>query len=284
MHRHMWSIIVWVTLIVSVTPGAPAPAAAQTPAPPPATASLSTTITSAAGQAPVRVLFVGDCHSWFLDTYFPKLAASGDPTISIKPGTAVAAGWDLEDLWGSTFFLPDLKALVAGQAKWDFGVIGIDVRATGPDEDKKVYADWVPKYDEAFKKAGAQSVLTAVWPDRIDEGTARKTTAVVDSLAAPSGAHVAPVGLAVERVRRERPGLITYVDDYHVNAPGWYLLMCVLYATLFERSPEGLKYRLDDVPADSEEALLWSLPKGWALSDEDAGYLQRVAWETVTNR
>jgi len=60
--------------------------------------------------------------------------------------------------------------------------------------------------------------------------------------------------------------------------------MCVLYATLFDRSPEGLTYRLNDVPAyspKSKEGSLWNWPTGKALSDEDAAYLQKVAWETV---
>jgi hypothetical protein len=120
------------------------------------------------------------------------------------------------------------------------------------------------------------------WPDQHDKITIPEYMAVADGLSAQLGAPVAPVALAVDRVQRERPGLIEYVDEYHVNAQGWYLQMCVLYAVLFNRSPEGLKYRMDDVPWPSSEQSLWSLPKGgWSLSDADAAYLQRVAWETV---
>ena len=159
-------------------------------------------------------------------------------------------------------------------------MIGIGYWCKGPDAPK--FTDWVPKYDEAFKQAGAQTVITAPWPDQHDKETVSEYMAVADGLAAQLGARVAPVGPAMDRVWRERPGLIEYVDEYHVNAPGWYLQMCVLYATLFDRSPEGLKYRLDRVPVPSSESALWSLPKGWALPDADAAYLQRVAWETVT--
>ena len=66
----------------------------------------------AAAQAPVRVMFVGDCHSWFLDTYFPKLAASGEPAVSVTPGAAVIGGPTLEQLWK---LRPNLKALQAGK-------------------------------------------------------------------------------------------------------------------------------------------------------------------------
>lgn len=149
-----------------------------------------------------------------------------------------------------------------------------------PDE----YTDWAPKFDEAIKKAGAETVLTIVWPDKHDAYTIQEYVAVNDALASQLGARVAPVGVAVDRVMRERPELIQYVDEYHVNAYGWYLDLCVLYATMFERSPEGLAYRMEDIPKFSEEGKLWrlyKLPDGWQISEEDAAYLQQIAWDTV---
>jgi hypothetical protein len=235
----------------------------------------------ALAQAPVRVMFVGDCHSWFLDTYFPKLAASGDPAISVvKPGLCIRGGWTLEQIWKQGGYLcPDVKTLKAGEGRWDFGLIDIGYACKAPNATH--FSDWMPKFDEVFKQAGAKTVITAPWPDQHDVDTIAEYMAVADGLASQLGARVAPVGLAVDSVRRERPGLIEYVDENHVNAPGWYLQMCVLYATLFDRSPEGLDYRMGDIPAGSGEAVLWDLPAGWALSDADAVYLQRVAWETV---
>jgi hypothetical protein len=229
----------------------------------------------AAAQAPVRVMFVGDCHSWFQETYFPKLAASGEPAVTVTPLAASSGGATLESLWN---LWPNFKLLHGGDQKWDFGVIGIGYWSA-PE-----FTDWAPKFDEDFKKAGAQTVITVPWPDQNDKITVPEYMAVADGLAAKLSARVSPVALAVDRVRRERPGLIEYVDDYHVNAPGWYLDMCVLYATLFDRSPEGLKYRMADVPVPSEESGLWKLSSGWALTDADAAYLQRVAWETVQER
>jgi hypothetical protein len=67
----------------------------------------------------------------------------------------------------------------------------------------------------------------------------------------------------------------------HPNALGFYLLMCVLYATLFDRSPIGLSYRLADVSADSAESKFWEIPAGWTMSEPEAAFLQRVAWDTV---
>ena len=59
-------------------------------------------------------------------------------------------------------------------------------------------------------------------------------------------------------------------------------MMCVLYSTIFDRSPLGLSYRLGDVASGSSESQLWNVTEGWSLSNEDAAYLQQVAWDTVT--
>ena len=236
-------------------------------------------LSGAGALTPLRVFLIGDCRSWFLERYFPRLVASGDLPRGLEVTGAVEGGQPLEYFWVNGTRMQPLPDLMAGKEKWDFGVINISYGYEEPDV--KEYTDWVPKFDEVFKRAGAQTVLTTSWPWQPDVGTSQKATEVADRLAAQLGARVAPVGLAVERVMRERPGLIEYVDENHVNAPGWYLSMCVLYATLFERSPEGLKYRLNDALAGSDEGFLWKLPTGWALSDEDAAYLQRVAWETV---
>jgi hypothetical protein len=79
------------------------------------------------------------------------------------------------------------------------------------------------------------------------------------------GARIAPVGVAMARAQAERPDLaVIGPDEVHATWVGAYLAAAVIYATLFDRSPEGLDFTL-------------------ALSADDASFLQRVAWETVTD-
>jgi hypothetical protein len=52
-------------------------------------------------------------------------------------------------------------------------------------------------------------------------------------------------------------------DKRHPSKAGTYLAACVFYATIYEKSPEGL-------PGE---------PGG--LTDEEARPLQAIAWETV---
>jgi hypothetical protein len=81
------------------------------------------------------------------------------------------------------------------------------------------------------------------------------------------------VGLAWEKAQAlDRVLSLHHIDDRHANPSGAYLTACVFYTVLFNTSPEGLpatlhiegKIRLD-------------------LAKDIAGFLQRIAYETVKN-
>ena len=77
---------------------------------------------------------------------------------------------------------------------------------------------------------------------------------------------VIPAGLAFAEALKKRPDLVMYrADHFHPSEAGTYLAGCVTYATMFHRSPVGLKfYGVEPVP------------------EKDALFLQQVAWDTVT--
>ena len=71
----------------------------------------------------------------------------------------------------------------------------------------------------------------------------------------------------------------------HGNLYGTYLSMCVIYATIFERSPVGLAYHYDVPPQGSQENIMrrmaYEMTDFTPISEEEAAFLQRIAWETV---
>ena len=81
--------------------------------------------------------------------------------------------------------------------------------------------------------------------------------------------HVAADGLAWQRAMEERPELdMYYKDKLHPSVYAHYLAACVVYATVFGESPAGLTY-------------LPSKGFGIKITEEEAAFLQRIAWETV---
>lgn len=78
-----------------------------------------------------------------------------------------------------------------------------------------------------------------------------------------SNSSVIPVGLAYEMAYKERPNLkLHHPDGTHPGLLGTYLGSCVVFASITESSPEGLKYNYLD-----------------QISDEDLQFLQKIAWK-----
>ncbi len=111
------------------------------------------------------------------------------------------------------------------------------------------------------------------WANRNRPETQALLADAYTNIARELDAILAPVGLAWQQVQRLIPGLDLYhPDGRHANPIGSYLTACVLYAALFNTSPEGLpgailiegKVRLD-------------------LDQDTARYMQKIAFDAVNN-
>jgi hypothetical protein len=111
---------------------------------------------------------------------------------------------------------------------------------------------------------------------------------IVTQAAEQIGAPVAPVGVAITKAIQERPDLVlTQTDNVHpTHSHGAYLMACVVYATLYGESPEGIEYvpwdqfKRDVVP-DDIKSMYEELEEKYQITDEERDFLQRIAWETV---
>src|SRR2546425_1054818 len=83
-------------------------------------------------------------------------------------------------------------------------------------------------------------------------------------IAAELDVLLAPVGVAWQNAFAADPSLVLHISDMsHPNPLGSYLAACVFFATFYGRSPVGL-------------------PNNYGLSDEEALFLQLIAWQTVS--
>jgi hypothetical protein len=89
---------------------------------------------------------------------------------------------------------------------------------------------------------------------------------VCSDVGAELGILIAPAGLAWQHAQKMQPQLKLLSGAARSSIEGGYLTACVLYATIFNKSPVGLKY----------------IPMG-GMTSKYAALLQRVAWETVQN-
>jgi hypothetical protein len=201
-----------------------------------------------------------------LDELFPLLAASGQPSMTVasklnwRPGVPLAGHYELGDA---------LEEI--GQGQWDVVVLQDDLNMDWPGRAAD-FDRYGRKLDQAIKQAGAETVFYMVYPYKdAKETTTGEIAAAYSKIGQELGARVAPVALAFQRSFRERPDLDLYRNDgVHPNATGVYLIGCVLYATIFGRSPIGLTYGMPGKGTGDRQS-----------SEKDAADLQRIAWETV---
>jgi hypothetical protein len=126
------------------------------------------------------------------------------------------------------------------------------------------FLEYARLFDQEIQDVSAQTVFFMTWPyERLDWVSLDEIVAAHRQVEAELGAKVAPVGVAMADALAERPDLAMLAPDAeHESLAGTYLAAAVIYATIFDRSPEGLPFH-------------------HALSADDAAFLQRIAWKTV---
>ena len=218
---------------------------------------------SEAPEKPESALFLGNSFTYFnggIENHVKSLAESDTPPKLIEVDSVTMGGATLKTLYNSS------ATLHTRISDGDFDVVVLqgdipEIREHTVDP----FLEHARLLDQEISEAGSATVFFMTWPyQRLDWVTLDEIVAAHQTIGTELQAPVAPVGLAFERAEFERPDLAMLSGDKeHESMEGTYLAANVLFATLFGESPEGLAYR----------------PTG--VSDEDAAFLQRIAWETV---
>ena len=237
---------------------------------------------------PKKVLFIGNSLTYWnmgVDEHLKTMAAMSDPPLIIETKAETIGGAVLKENWDSGTALNTIR-----EGDWDAVVLQEDIpELYRYDNDIETFYAYARQFDQEIGATGAQTYLYMTWAyprlGWID------TDGIVDAhrqIADELGAGVAPVGLAWKRAEAERPDLNLYDrDGEHPSILGTFLTVNVLYAMLFGQSPVGHAYRPADIHPDPDtvapafRGAIEEQRVAYAISEEDAEFLQRIAWETV---
>ena len=225
---------------------------------------------------PDKILFIGNSLTFAnVGVYYhlEQLAKSAKPPRVITADKAVMGGVTLKTLWEDS---PSRDLI--GKGIYDVVVLQEDLPETDPATGVDTFHKLVRQFDAEIKKAGARTVLFMAWSyERPGWITMDQIAQAHRDIATELGIDVAPVGLAFQRVKKERPDLdMLRIDGEHPNIYGTYLATNVVYATVFGESPIGLPY----LPPE-DIFYVWSDGDRRGITKEEAAFLQRIAWETV---
>jgi hypothetical protein len=230
-----------------------------------------------AGAEPAAALFVGNSYFYFnngLDSYVRLLAASAEPKQNLRTVMATISDGDLSwyDLEAyyranetSAFSVDAANKPVTGKPNLPFDVTVIADCSFCPvnAQTKAAFFDYAKQRVETIRKHGARPVLFMTWA----YGDAPEMTAALAEAYTKAGnennALVIPAGLAFARSIAQRPDVNLYFfDKQHPSRLGTYLAACTAYASLFHKSPVGVKWYA-------------------GIDEPTATFLQTIAWETT---
>ena len=216
----------------------------------------------------MNILFIGNSHTYlhYMPQMLGELAQAADSGVQLKIDQVTGEGACLQWHWNNELSRQKIRS-----ERWDWVVL--QDRSGGPLEELVSFRTYARRLDEEIRRQGAKTVFYMTWANKFRPRTQKILADAYSRIAIELDAVLAPVGLAWEKAQALDIELnLHHIDDRHANPSGAYLTACVFYAVFFNVSPEGLpatlqiegKIRLD-------------------LAEDRARFLQKIAYETVSN-
>jgi hypothetical protein len=220
---------------------------------------------------PMSVVLLGNSYTYYnsgLGQMLEHLAASPRSPVRLSTLELTMGGVSINYIW-------DMKKSINALPHGPCDVVVVQ-DTLNFSQDHPDMAEIFSKYAKTITawatEHGARTVLLmeqVFMPLGRGELTLAERERIHEDLSKALGVDVAPIAVAWQKVREQKPELNLYApDDLHPNITGSYLMGCVLYSTITKRSPVGLPYLAEGLNGVGE-------PPSKSL----AAYLQEVAWE-----
>ncbi|MGQ0646472.1 MAG: hypothetical protein ACT4P7_02810 [Gemmatimonadaceae bacterium] len=243
------------------------------------------TAPAARDTSALRVLFIGNSYTYFND--LPSVV--GD--LSRAAGERRAFVAEQVTFGGHTIemHLARPEALRAVR-RGGWSVVVLQEQSTRPIDAAALTVRDVPRIAEEARRVGARLALYLTWAREARPASQDTLTGTYTAAARASDATVVAVGeawraargdLAVSDALRGAKTSLFDSDGSHPSPIGTYLTACVVYASLYGRSPVGLPPITRRTTAEPLPGLPAGAPRD-TIPLHLARELQRVAWAVVS--
>jgi hypothetical protein len=209
---------------------------------------------------PIKVLFIGNSYTYVnnLPSLLTQLAASTSKPKTLETQMLALGGATLKTHWDHENALEVLK-----QGSWNYVVL--QEQSMLPLIEPETMYQYARLFDAEIKKVGADTVFFLTWARQNTPETQRNLSDAYMKITRQLDAVVAPVGIAWQKAHEKDSNISLYdADGSHPNLLGSYMAACVFYGILYNESPVG---------STSYQSL--------GLSESQASFIQRTAWQTV---
>lgn len=207
--------------------------------------------------APESILWVGNSFFYYNDSmhnHFGQLVRSAGGGAQVRSTSVTISGSGLD--WH------DMDSLLRPNGLGRYSFVGdneIRFNKPGRQYDTAIMMDCsqcpihpqlkdsfhqtVAKYAQTLKAHGVRPVLFMSWAYKDKPEMTAQLAEQYTIAGKANDAVVIPAGVAFAKAIAKRPELELYQrDKRHPTLAGTYLAACTVYATLYHKSPQGLKY------------------------------------------
>lgn len=224
-------------------------------------------------DTPKRILFIGNSYFYYNDSlhnHVRRLVIGGEPSIE------KALQYKSATIGGAPLAHHNLQHLLAPgslgmKQPYDVVILQENSGAALADSSRASFRQKAIEFSADIAKTGAKTALymthAYVKPNKnASPDMIRKIEDMYVSVGNEIGALVIPVGLAFEEAYRRKPDINLHkdYDGSHPDLIGTYLAACVVYGSLYGKSPVGNSYDYYG-----------------KIDKETAAFLQKIADETV---
>lgn len=230
-----------------------------------------------ANGTPSTAIYIGNSFFYYNNGMYSmvnKLAAAATPPIPLNGVMVTISGSGLDWHDVESYFRPgavgSYSFTPSNEIKFNEPAKLFDIAVMMDCSQCPIHPKLQPKFFEAARKDseivrrhGAEPVFFMSWAYADKPAMTAELAEQYTKAGNDNNAVVIPAGLAFARSVEKHPEINLYAaDKRHPSLAGSYLGACTIYASLFNRSPEGLSFSA-------------------GLDQATAGTLQAIAWETV---
>jgi len=243
----------------------------------PAAAQVIPKVTESGVARPESTIFIGNSFFYYnnsLHNHVTRLVRAAEPAYKLRSTsvTISGSGADWHDV--ESYFRPNALGMYSFDEDnnivfnkldrlFDLAIMMDCSQCPLHPQLKSAFYEFSKTHSETVRRHGVKPVFFMSWAYADKPEMTAQLAEAYTKVGNDSDAFVIPAGLAFARARAQRPNLVLHAaDKRHPSLAGTYLAAATVYAALFKKSPEGLKYTA-------------------GLDEDTAKLLQRVAWETV---
>jgi hypothetical protein len=244
----------------------------------PASAQTKPKVTDTGLERPQTAIYIGNSFFYYnnsLHNHVLQLLRAADPTYKMRAVSATisGSGFGWHDV--GSYFRPDALMRYSFDEQnniyfedkrdrlFDLAIMMDCSQCPIHPQLQSIFYEYAKKDSDTARQHGAVPVFFMSWAYADRPEMTQKLAEAYTKAGNDNNVLVIPAGLAFARAIRQDPEIILYAyDRRHPSVAGTYLAACTVYASLFKKSPVGLKYTA-------------------GLGTNTAHFLQTVAWETV---